>query len=112
MNIEEHEIEGITVIKPTGPLVKADAEQFKGVVIEAENHTPGSIILDASSVPFVDSRGLEVLLDVTEDMQRENADVLLIAESNETLREVLELTGIAGDFEFFPDVQSAVRSFE
>lgn len=112
MDIEKSEIEGITVIKPNGPLAKGDADQFKGVVIGAANRTPGRIILDASSIPFADSRGLEILLDVTEEMQRESSDVLLIAESNDTLREVMELTRISDEFEFFADVESAVRSFE
>ena len=104
-------INAITVIKPGGPLAKADAEEFKGLVIEAEGSTPGRIILDAASVAFVDSRGLEVMLDVTEEMQRDGG-VLRVAESNETVREVLELTGIAHDFEFHEDVASALASFE
>ena len=112
MEIETEQVEGATVIKPNGPLAKADADEFKGIAIEAGNKTPGRIILDASAVPFADSRGLEVLLDITEDIQRECNDVLLVAESNDTLREVMELTGIAGDFEFFEDVASAVGSLE
>ena len=63
-------------------------------------------------VPFADSRGLDAMLDISDVMQRENGEVLRVAESNETLREVMELTGITGDFEFFGDVESAVRSFE
>lgn len=112
MDIEKNEIAGTTIIKPSGPLAKADADQFKGVAIEAASGTPGRLVLDASSVPFADSRGLEVLLDLTEELQREYSDVLLIAEGNDTLREVMELTGIASDFEFFADVESALRSFE
>lgn len=104
-------INAVTVIKPGGPLAKADAEEFKGLVIEAKGSTPGRIVLDATSVAFVDSRGLEVMLDITEEMQRDG-QVLRIAESNETLREVLELTGIAHEFDFHQDVESALTSFE
>ena len=112
MEIEKNVVEGSTVIKPNGPLAKVDADQLRGVTIQAENETPGRIVLDASAVPFADSRGLEVLLDVTEDIQREHGDVLLVAESNDTLREVMELTGISDEFEFFEDVASAIGSFE
>jgi len=112
VEIDTAQINGATVIKPNGPLAKADADQFKGIAIEAGMSTPGRIILDASAVPFADSRGLEVLLDITEEIQREHNDVLLLAENNDTLREVMELTGIAGDFEFFEDVAAAAGSFE
>jgi len=104
-------IEDITVLKPKGPLAKADAEQFKGVAAEVQGATSARTVLDASSIPFVDSRGLEVLLDITEDMQLDG-EILRVVQSNDTLREVLKLTGLANEFEFYDDMESAVASFE
>lgn len=112
MEIDKKRIDGTTVITPHGPLAKADADQFRGIVLEVRTHTDGKLVLDASTVPFADSRGLEAMLDITDAVQSENGEVLHVAASNDTLREVMELTGIAGDFEFFEDVASAVRSFE
>ncbi len=111
MEIGRQVIENITVIKPNGPLAKADAEQFMGVAVEARGATSGRAVLDASSIPFVDSRGLEVLLDLTEGMQQDG-EILRVVESNDTLREVLKLTGLANEFEFYDDTESAIESFE
>jgi len=104
-------IEGVTVLKPNGPLAKTDADELKGVAGEAGATTAGRTVLDASAIPFVDSRGLEVLLDITEDMQRDG-EILRVVESNETLREVLKITGLENEFEFYDDMKSAVESFE
>jgi anti-anti-sigma factor len=58
----------------------------------------------------VDSRGLEALVDVTNEMSRSGQWLKLCA-VNRTVRQVLELTGLSSQFEHFEDPNSAVRSF-
>ena len=70
----------------------------------------GRVVLDASAVAYVDSRGLEVLVEVGEAMSQ-GGQALKLCGANETLREVMELTETFGNFEHFADIQSAVRSF-
>jgi anti-anti-sigma factor len=70
----------------------------------------GRVVIDAASLHFVDSQGLESLADVADDLMRSGKGLKLCA-ANETLRQVIELTGLSPRFEHFDDANSAVRSF-
>ncbi len=62
-------------------------------------------------MPFIDSRGLEILLEVNEELHRAGR-ALKLCGLNDVLREVLDLTDVwRSSFEHFLDVNSAVRSF-
>ena len=110
MEITEQRQGAVTVVKPQGPLVQADAEQFKARLTDIMAKSLGRFVVDATAVAYVDSRGLEVLLDATEQLA-ESGQILRLCGCNETLREVLDLTELDAQFEHFEDVNTAVRSF-
>ena len=110
MDIHEQAQGAVMVLKPQGPLVQADAEQFRTRMLEVLGRSLGRVIVDASAVPFVDSVGLEALADVSEEMSR-GGQALKLCGANETVREVLEITDLASQFEHFEDMLTAVRSF-
>src|SRR5207244_2792840 len=100
----------VTVAKPEGALNTVEADSFRAKLSEAATAALGRIVVDASAIPFLDSRGIEALLDVGEALSAGGRSLKLCA-ANPTVREVLELTGLADQFEFFADVNAAVRSF-
>jgi anti-anti-sigma factor len=100
----------VTIVRPIGPLTATEAEAFKVRVRELIRENLGRIVIDASSLPFVDSGGLESLADVAADLARGGKELKICA-ANPTIRQVLELTGLAPQFEHFDDPNSAVRSF-
>ncbi|MAE59750.1 MAG: hypothetical protein CMJ49_00170 [Planctomycetaceae bacterium] len=110
MVIHEQQQGAVTVIQPDGALTDTDAEVFKERVSRVMSQSLGRFVVDLSAVPYADSRGLEVLLDLTEAMA-DFGQTLTICAANETLREVLDLTDLAGEFEQYEDVNSGVRSF-
>ena len=110
MEIQEQTQGAVTVIKPTGPLTQADAEQLRNSVMETANKSSGRFVIDASGIAFIDSAGVELLVDLTERMA-ESGQALKLCGVTETLREVLELTGWSDTFEFFDDLNTGVRSF-
>ena len=110
MNIQIQRQGAITVVRPDGPLVEADANQLKQQLIDHSTANLGRVVLDMEQIVFIDSRGLEVLMEVTEEMQN-SGQVLKICAANKTVREVLELTDLSNNFEHFEDVNSAGRSF-
>src|ERR1041385_7399911 len=110
MKIHEQRHGAVTVLKPEGALLDADAEQFKSNAVQSLRASMGRLAVDMSAVPFVDSKGLEVLLDVTDEMSQQGQSLKLCA-TNKTVREVLELTDLVSLFEHYEDVNSAVRSF-
>jgi anti-anti-sigma factor len=100
----------VVVIRPTGPLIGADAETFKTRIRGLIRENLGRVVIDASALPYVDSVGLESLADIAQELARSGKGLKLCA-ANETIRQVIELTGLSTQFEHFEDPNSAVRSF-
>ncbi len=110
MQIAEHQQGAVTVLTPKGPLCMSDADQFKNLCQQVIEKNLGRLVVDVSGVPYLDSHGLEVLLDVTEKLG-ESGKALKLCAACETVREVMELTDVANHFEYYQDVNTAVRSF-
>ncbi len=110
MEISEHIQGAVTIVKPEGPVADADAERLKQHLRTTSSRSLGRLALDLSSVSFVDSRALEVMVEAAEALA-ESGQSLKLCAASETLREVLDLTGLASKFEHFEDSHAAVRSF-
>jgi len=110
MEIQEERKGAVTVLRPVGPLTQADVEQFQGRLKEVRHQSLGRFVVDAAAVAFIDSRGLECLVDAHDELAR-SGQSLKVCGLNETLREVFNLTELSSLFESFEDVSSAVRSF-
>lgn len=110
MEIQEQRHGAVTVIKPVGALAQTDADQFRTHITGVLGRSLGRFVVDASAIPFVDSRGLEILVDLSEDMASSGQAMRLCGVSD-TLREVFDLTDTASLFEHYEDVETAVRSF-
>jgi anti-sigma B factor antagonist len=110
MRINEQRSGAVTVLKPEGPIIEADAAALKQKLMTTLGATLGRFVVDMSAVPYVDSKGLEALVEVTEEMNR-SGQALRLCAPNKTVREVLELTDLASQFDHFEDTNTAVRSF-
>ncbi len=110
MEIEELNYGAVAVVMPIGALTQDDAERLKTQMLEVRVKSLGRLVLDASNIPFIDSRGLEVLVEVSQQLTQ-TGQALKVAGVNDVLREVFELTELTCEFEHFTDVNSAVRSF-
>ena len=111
MNIEERRHGEVTVLRPQGPIIGSEVDQLADRIVKVLDGNCRAMVLDASTVTFVDSRGLEALVDATEELIR-HGQVLKLAGVNDTLKEVLELTELESLFEQYDDADAAVRSIE
>ncbi len=110
MNIDTRRVGTVDVITPSGPLVDEDANTFvETLQTRLESPNP-RLVLDMSEVPYMDSRGLEGLVETSYDLQQRGGR-LRLASTTATCREILELTGQAQQFDFFDETKDAVRSF-
>jgi len=66
MQIKEETHGAGTVMVPDSALAQDDADQFKARLAEALSESAGRLVVDLSSVPFIDSRGLEALADAND----------------------------------------------
>lgn len=110
MEILEQTSGAVKVLRPRGPLAQGDADQFGERALAAIRAALGRIVVDVSAVQYVDSRGLEVLAELTEELG-EGGSALKLCGTNETVREALDLTDLASLMEHYEDVTTAVRSF-
>jgi len=111
MRIEIHRHGAVTVIQPSGPVIsKEDATQLRTEALSVLGNTLGRFVLDVSEMSFVDSNGLETLVDITDELAVGGQSLKLCAISD-TLREILAITDLTAKFQQFEDVQTAVRSF-
>jgi anti-sigma B factor antagonist len=110
MTIAELRQGAVTVLRPSGPLIQQDAAALREQLLRASSANLGRVVLDMSEIPFVDSAGLEAMLDVTEEMSQ-SGQTLRLCGANKNVREVMTLTDIAPLFDHFEDVTTAVRSF-
>jgi len=109
MKIDQEYYDEGTVLKPQGSLVGDDAVEFGETLATVLAQNPQAVMIDASSVVLVDSRGLEVLVGATEQLIRSGRALKLVG-ADETLREILELTELASLFEYADSVADAVES--
>lgn len=111
MRIETNRHGAVTVVRPDGPVItQEDATMLKTEAFNVLGHTLGRFVLDASEMTFVDSYGLEALVDITGEVGAGGQSLKLCGISD-TLREILSITGLTTRFQQFEDVQTAVRSF-
>jgi anti-anti-sigma factor len=110
MTLREQKCGAVHVLRPEGPLKGEDAQSFRDRLIQLINSSLGRCVVDASAVPFVDSQGLEALVEAGDELSG-TGQPLKLCGLNETVRQALELTELAPRFELFADVNTAVRSF-
>lgn len=111
MRIEQHKHGAVTVLKPRGPVTSEDdASRLRTEAFDTLGRTLGRFVLDVSDMPFVDSYGLEALVDLTKELNASGRSLCLCG-VGETLREVLAVTDVSPLFSLHEDVQGAVRSF-
>ena len=111
MRIECTRQGNVVILRPRGLLAGTDADALKTQLDNVLSDGQTQTVLDCSSILFVDSHGLEVLVEVAESTIRDGR-TLKLAGANPTLQEVLELTDVAALFEQCPDVKAAVGSYQ
>jgi len=107
----ERTIQGsVDVIQGDSPLTVDHIRAVTGLLQECLGKGQPQVVFDLTSVPLIDSAGLELLLDFQEAFQQVGG-VLKLASPNPLCKELLILSGISGKFEIFREALSGVGSF-
>ena len=69
------------------------------------------LVLNFEKVPFVDSMGLDFLLDLQERLSEKFGQVRIVR-PDENVRKILEITRIESDFEIYEDTAEAVKAIQ
>jgi anti-anti-sigma factor len=110
MQIQTERHGPMILLKPQGDLNQSNADKFRERFEEAIAEQPERLVIDASAISSVDSRGLEILVEASEDLARAGKTLSLCA-TDTNLHEVLELTGLSTMFKQFQDVNEAIKGY-
>jgi anti-anti-sigma factor len=110
MKLERQQIGTVEVLSPQGVLSDDDAEEFAALLEKRLASPNPRVAVSLKDVAYLDSQALDGLVAAADTMIDRGSRLKLVAVSP-TCREILELTGLAGRFQFFEEPNDAVRSF-
>lgn len=110
MKIDQQEVGTVQVFSPQGALVDDDAAEFAVLMEQKLKASNPRLVVAMGEVPYLDSKALETLVECS-DALRARGSTLKLAAVPATCREIMQLTGLSERFQFFEQVQDAVRSF-
>jgi anti-sigma B factor antagonist len=100
----------VDIISGDEPLQHEACERFLGTVEPALRRGQPKLLIDLGSIPFIDSVGLETLLDLR-DRCTQRGGVCKLAAANALCRDILVATGIGHEFELADSLIDGAGSF-
>jgi anti-anti-sigma factor len=98
------------VLAPYGPLVADDLNDLRAAVTDSAARQSGRVVIDMANVPYLDSAGIELLLETCSLSQTGRRPRL--AALTETCRDALELTDVLPRLGTYDTVENALRSLQ
>ena len=110
MNITAESHLAAVVFTITGELAVDEVDHFKRTIKEMLGDAPSDVILDCSGLDLVDSAGLESLLWLTDELDKQG-NKLRFASVSQMVTRAFELTRLERVFNVHDNVEAAARSF-
>jgi anti-sigma B factor antagonist len=110
MRIRTQDYNNVMVVELQGELDGDFAEMLKNTITDIITTNKTGMVLDMSSVAFIDSRGLEELL-WARDYCNENKRGMRLAGLDENCSKILEITRLENEFDCYAELSEAVKSF-
>ena len=110
MTFEVKQYGEVTVIDVEGQLIVGNRQELKQRVLEELESGRRKFLIDFSSTGYIDSSGLGVLVSLSKKI-REQGGELRLANLNEDLRTLFELTKLDTLFHIANDRKEALDSF-
>ncbi|HOT00758.1 MAG TPA: STAS domain-containing protein [Acidobacteriota bacterium] len=111
MQINEKEVNGITVLEIHGKILMGEGDiAIKKKIDDLLAKNTKKVILDLSSVPYIDSSGLGELIRCYTTMRKANG-TLKLANVTDRIVDLLTITKLITVFEYYKTVDDAIKSF-
>jgi anti-anti-sigma factor len=107
MKIDQFQHGSVLVLVPHGPMTEDEVSSLRDALDDAQSSP--RVVLCMREVSYMDSQGLEFLLDMSEKFESEGRR-LRLAEIEDCCREILYLTDYQDAFEQYAGIDDAVRS--
>jgi anti-sigma B factor antagonist len=110
MSFDVKKQDDVTIIDVEGQLIVGNRQELKQRVLEELDGGARKFLIDFSNTGYIDSSGLGVLVSLSKKI-REQGGELRLANLNEDLRTLFELTKLDTLFHIASDRQEALTSF-
>ncbi len=101
---------GVTVLTVEGQLIVGNRQELKDLVQQALDQGERKFLIDFSATGYIDSSGLGALVSISKKI-REQGGELRLAELNEDLRSLFELTKLDTLFAISESQADALANF-
>jgi anti-sigma B factor antagonist len=109
LEIQVEEKEGFHIVTPVGELDVYTVPLFRKVILKLEGERRHDIILDLTSLSFVDSSGLGSLIETYQKSQSVNGELAFVID-NPRLLKILKLVDLDKVFKVYPNLGRALQS--
>jgi anti-sigma B factor antagonist len=110
MSFEVQKSDGITIIDVKGQLIVGNRQELKQKVLDELETGSRRFLVDFAGTGYIDSSGLGVLVSLSKKI-REQGGELRLANLNEDLRTLFELTKLDSLFHIASNRDEALASF-
>lgn len=97
-----------TILTPKDSLTHQNCKEVEALFSEAINQQKTEIIFDCKGVSFIDSAGLELLVETNKKL-RSRGGILKMIALNEVCRDILVATRLITHFHVFTDIHEAIK---
>jgi anti-sigma B factor antagonist len=108
LTVRDIERDGVVVVSLVGELDMATAEDA-AIALRAATTDATAVVLDLTELLFFASAGLNILLQLRQELQDNGVDVRLATDQQAVLRP-MELMGVADQFTVHPSVADALAA--
>lgn len=112
MNITAESYGHAVMLIVSGDLTEDSLSTFqKAVEHQLRGKEVADLVLNLEGVPFIDSAGLEYLLDTQESLSARMGQIKLV-KCDQNVKKILEITGLASTFEQCDKVDEALKAID
>jgi len=98
-----------TVLAPQGALTYKNCEELETVFNESANQQKTDIILDCKDVSYLDSKALELMVQMHEALKNQGG-ILQIISLNALCNDILLVTRLSHTFNVYKNIHEAIKN--
>lgn len=110
LTVETREVDGVTLLYPTGLINAHTVRVFESELRRAVADGRFQLVVNCSALSYIASAGLGALMGAIEEI-RENGGDLRLANLNATVFNIFEILGFHHLYRIFASEMEAIRSF-
>ena len=110
MNVKKSTSSNVVILSVSGRVNSSNAREFEKAVIPEVDSASDGIILDGSSLEYISSAGLRVILMAAKAAQKSDIN-FAVTSLNSEISDVFLITGFDSVIDLEPNIEAALNKF-